>query len=464
MVRTQSLSEVNLMHLSSRSATVAIAILLCLGTISGKAQQGATNAQKITALKNLRDSGVLSEQEYDQKIALLQGTSTPTSAHTSSSATGGTDAHSWHLKREERFAPLTDWQTHQSRNFKMVSMLLPVGWSMEPRPTETFTAIDCADISGRILLTAANPEKDTGIIVLPASTSMSSNNQAFVQQKQALMRNFKVVRCQIEPPISLAVNLRQGADKIFPGAQVVGQMEPVPGLSDQLASIVAGANRNGNSRITAEAGRIRVNANLQGKPSEMWIVALATHRTESLPGGGTVTYNDLPLLGVLFAPTGQLDRNDKLLMTLLSSVQIDPDWTRNAQFYVAALYEKINGAYAQVNRIHQQMAQDNANAAAQQQAIRNDTANYRSKVMSTVAANRSAALDHSSQQFALYMGDQAIYKDPTSGEKVQMSSQYGHVWASSTGNTSDFIMTDSPSYNPNGQAGSASWTQMEVVH
>jgi hypothetical protein len=151
-------------------------------------------------------------------------------------------------------------------------------------------------------------------------------------------------------------------------------------------------------------------------------------------------------------------------MTLLSSVQIDPDWTRNAQFYVAALYEKINGAYAQVNRIHQQMAQDNANAAAQQQAIRNDTANYRSKVMSTVAANRSAALDHSSQQFALYMGDQAIYKDPTSGEKVQMSSQYGHVWASSTGNTSDFIMTDSPSYNPNGQAGSASWTQMEVVH
>jgi hypothetical protein len=379
--------------------------------------------------------------------------------------TAASNAPTWRLERQERSAPLTDWQTHQTRNFKMVSMLLPVGWSMNPTPGNNFATIDCADTSGRIVLTATNPEKTMGIFVIPANASMSSTNQGFLQQKQGIMRNFpNAFKCSVEQPIGLAENLLQGAPKIFPGAQAVGQMEPVPGLSEELPGILAGANRNPNSRITAEAGRLRLNGDFQGKPSEMWLVALATHRTEPLPGGGTVAFHDLPLLAVLFAPPGQLDRNDKLLMTLLSSVQIDPEWTRNAQYFVASLYEKINGAYATVNRIHQQMQQDNANAAAQQQAIRDDTANYRSKVMSSVAANRSAALDHSSQQFALYMGDQAIYKDPSTGEKVQMSSQYGHVWASTTGNTNDYILTDSPSYNPNGQAGSAGWTQMEMQH
>ena len=91
------------------------------------------------------------------------------------------------------------------------------------------------------------------------------------------------------------------------------------------------------------------------------------------------------------------------------------DWTQQGQGYVAAIYSKINGAQQEVARIHANMAQDNARAAQQQQQIRNGVQQYRSQVMSNVAANRSAALDHSSQQFALYMGDQAIYKDPSTG-------------------------------------------------
>ena len=378
----------------------------------------------------------------------------------------GSDGHTWHLKREERSAPLTDWQTHQSRNFKMMSMLLPVGWQLDVRPGPNFATIDCADTSGRIMISATSPDKGTGIFVIPANASMSSNSQAFLRQEEGIMRNFKgAFNCATTPqPETLAASLQQGALMIAPDAHAVGQVQPVPGLSDAIPQIVAGANQGGNSHISAEAGRLRLTGSFQGHPADMWLVALATHRTEPLSGGGTVTYNDLPLAAVIYAPPGQLEANDKLLMTVLSSVQIDPEWTRNAQYFVAALYEKINGAYAQVNRIHQQMAQDNANAAAQQAAIRSDTANYRSNVISSVARNRSAALDHSSQQFALYMGDQAIYKDPSTGQRVQMSSGYDHVWASTTGNTSDYIMTDSASYDPNGHAGSAGWTQMQIEH
>ncbi len=317
----------------------------------------------------------------------------------------------------------------------MMSMLLPVGWQLDVRPGPNFATIDCADTSGRIMISATSPDKATGIFVIPANATMSSNSPAFLQQKAGIMRNFKgAFNCTTtEQPETLAASLQQGASMIAPDAHAVGQVQPVPGLSDAIPQIVAGANQGGNSHLTAEAGRLRLTGSFQGKQADMWLIALATHRTEPAPGGGTVTYNDLPLAAVIYAPPGQLEDNDKLLMTLLSSVQIDPEWTRNAQYFVAALYEKINGAYAQVNRIHQQMAQDNANAVAQQAAIRSNTANYRSSVMSSVARNRSAALDHSSQQFALYMGDQAIYKDPSTGQRVQMSSGYDHVWASTTG-------------------------------
>jgi hypothetical protein len=392
------------------------------------------------------------------------GVAQRTSSKTSSAAVATPEAHTWHLKREERSAPLTDWQTHQTRDFKMMNMLLPVGWELEVRPGPNFATIDCADNSGRIIVSATSPDKSMGILVFPANASMSTNSQSFLQQKQGIMRNFKgAFNCSLEQPKPLTVALPEGAAMIAPESRLVGQVERVPGLSDEIARVVAGANERGGSQITAEAGRQRLAGTFQGKQSEMWLVALATHRTETV-SGGSITYNDLPLSAILYAPPGQMEQNEKLLMTLLSSVQIDPEWTRNAQYFVAALYEKINGAYAQVNRIHQQMAQDNANAAAQQAAIRSDTANYRSNVMSSVARNRSAALDHSSQQFALYMGDQAIYKDPSTGQRVQMSSGYDHVWASSTGSTNDYIMTDSASYDPNGRVGSSGWSQMQMEH
>jgi hypothetical protein len=144
-------------------------------------------------------------------------------------------------------------------------------------------------------------------------------------------------------------------------------------------------------------------------------------------------------------------------------VQIDPQWTAYNQQLISNILQTISNTNATIAHIQQQMMQDNANAAAQQAQIRSNAANYASQVRSSVAQNRAAALDHTSQQFALYMGDQALYHDPTSGQNVQLSSSYDHVWASSTGNNNSYILTDSPSYNPNGQADSGSWTQMQMV-
>jgi hypothetical protein len=118
---------------------------------------------------------------------------------------------------------------------------------------------------------------------------------------------------------------------------------------------------------------------------------------------------------------------------------------------------------ARINQIEAQMAADNLNAARQQAAIRQGVQNHANQVHANVAANRSAALEHSSQQFAMYMGDQALFHDPTTGGTVQLPSGSTHAWASQTGNSNEYILTDSASFNPNGQVGSASWTQMSEV-
>jgi hypothetical protein len=110
------------------------------------------------------------------------------------------------------------------------------------------------------------------------------------------------------------------------------------------------------------------------------------------------------------------------------------------------------------------MIADNQRTAAKIANIQAGVSQYRSQVMSNVSANRSAALEHSSQQFALYMGDQAQYRDPSTGHNVILPSGSDHVWASSTGNSNEYILTDSASYNPNGRVGSSGWSEMQVQH
>jgi hypothetical protein len=450
-------------HRALRStAVLLLTSASCFGVLACNAQNKSsqTTQQKLASLKELHDSGVLSDAEYQQKVASLKGSSPSSTRAASSGSTA--DAHVWHLKRDEETAPMKDWQTGQTRTIKMMNMLVPADWTMKLSASPNFAKIDCAGTSGRIQIDALSEDKSMGVMVIPTAASVSASNQRILQPQMQMMQGRVVFNCSMERPEPLAERLQQSATMIVPGAQVVGSMQPVPGLSASLPDIVAAANQNG-SHVTAEAGRLRLSGSIHGKPAEMWLVAMQTERTEAT-AGGTITYTDLPMLAVLFAPPGQLDADDKLLMTVLSSIQIDPQWTENMQGYVANIYQSIEATNANINRIHQQMQQDNANAARQQQLIRNDAANYRNQAMSSIAANRSAALDHSSQQFALYMGDQAIYKDPATGQKVQMSSQYGHVWASTTGNTNDYILTDSASYDPNGKVGNAGWTQMEEQH
>jgi hypothetical protein len=372
--------------------------------------------------------------------------------------------HVWKMRKVDISAQVTDPRTGGNLQLTGMTMLVPTDWSFQGVP---FVApkLDCTFTTGRVIFLATSPDKTIGLRVTPTGTAIWSTNRQVLQQlEETNHRPYSAIDCPIVQTKPLSQMLLEAAPKLIPGATAAGQAVPVPGLSDQLAASVEQANQQlagQGSRISAEAARLRITGTVEGKPVEAWIMGLHTVRSNPAPGGGVIELSDLPLFAIMYAPPGKLDGNEKMLSAMLDSVQITPEWAGFCADYVAKLVQIRQQAMSQVSQIYANMARDNALAAAQQQGIRNGVQQHANDVHSRVASDRAAALDHSSQQFALSMNDQAIYKDPSTGQRVQMPSQYGHAWASTTGNTNEYILSDSPSFNPNGQVGSGSWTQMQ---
>jgi hypothetical protein len=408
-----------------------------------------------------------SSQNQPQQIAALEPGLAPAGAGAAPAASApvtSASGHVWKMRKVDISAQVTDPRTGGNLQLTGMTMLVPTDWSFQGTP---FVApkLDCTFTTGRFIFLAASPDKTTGLRVTPTGTAIWSTNRQVLQQlEETNRRPYSAINCPIVQTKPLSQMLSEAAPQLIQGAAPVGQAGPVPGMSDQLAASVQQANQQlgrQGSRISAEAARLRVTGTIDGKPIEAWLIGLHTVRTDPAPGGGVIELSDLPLFAVMYAPPGQLDRNEKMLSAMLDSVQITPQWTSFCADYVAKLVQIRQQAMSQVSQIYASMAQDNARAAAQQQAIRNGAQQHANDVYSHVANDRAAALDNSSQQFSMHMGDQAIYKDPSTGQRVQMSNQYNHAWASTTGNTNEYILTDSPSFNPNGQAGSGSWTQMQ---
>jgi hypothetical protein len=377
------------------------------------------------------------------------------------------DVHVWKMKNVDVTTQVNDLNRQgDSLSVHGLSMLVPLDWSFQGMATIP-PKLDCSLTVGRFNLAALSPDKSSGLEVVALGTTFWSDNRAVLQQvEQQNRRSYSATNCSVEQPFRLADSLGTQVSKVIPDGHLEGSVQAVPGLSERLAAEVEQASRQlgGGSHLSAEAARVRVKGSIRGVPVEAWLVVLHTIRFDPAPGGGMNQLSDIPLFALMYAAPGHLDAQEKMFSAMLDSIQVDPQWTQYVAQFTQQLVQIRQRGMNQVSQIYANMASDNARAAAQRQQIRQDSQDYSSKVYSNVAQSRAVAMDHSSQQFALHMGDQAIYTDPASGHRVQMSNQYAHAWASSTGNTNEYILSDSPSFNPNGQVGSGSWTQMQQEH
>lgn len=462
------------MRKMSRNVRTVVMGLLFVVCVSGcNAQKQKVNmGQKEDALRNLRDSGVITTQEYEQRLAQLHGGSHAAPTHASTTA-----SHMWHMKKAE-VTTMTGWDAMPQWNIPAkpkhqvvaLTMLIPVDWQFQGTHKE-FKIGDCNFTEGRIAFVAASPDKTAGMISWPHPVSLWSDDRSILQQIQQDNRQFVAMQnCKVEQPRSLSqqmpILVREFAPELGGKFHTTGPMEPVPGIADKLKVAIDGANQHlaeHGSHVDVEVGRVPIRNDDASDTGEGYLTVMQQIRSDHLPNGATVWTIDYPLQVATFAPQGKYASMDAMFSAMLDSVQLDPGFQQDAMQASINIQSIKQQTKQRLNQIAAQMQIDNLNAARQQAAIRQDTQNYANHVYSSVAANRSAALEHSTQQFSLYMGDQAEYHDPTTGGTVQLPSGSNHAWASQTGNTSEYILTDSSSFNPNGQVGSASWTQMQEV-
>jgi hypothetical protein len=112
-------------------------------------------------------------------------------------------------------------------------------------------------------------------------------------------------------------------------------------------------------------------------------------------------------------------------------------------------FQAMTQHYADVNQnlLARSRAQDAQRAAGTAAAMRAD-------------ANTQAAIDHSAQRTVQYSLDRQTFINPSTGQKIEASSEYNHQWLSSDGST--LIQTQNPSLDPNGVVYPVqqSWTEL----
>jgi hypothetical protein len=73
--------------------------------------------------------------------------------------------------------------------------------------------------------------------------------------------------------------------------------------------------------------------------------------------------------------------------------------------------------------------------------------------------NKKRSDDRVAQGFSQYIRGVEMYRNPATGDTVELSNQYGHAWA---GNNGEYILSDSANFDPN-VALRGNYTRLEAV-
>ncbi len=340
------------------------------------------------------------------------------------------------------------------RPMTALTMLLPPDWKLEGDVTYP-PGMPCGELL-QLTFRAQSPDGRLAFELFPAQVwewADDPSSRQFIEMGYRQGRQFGRAGCGLMPPMRAADFVtRVLTPTLRPGARVLG-VEPVPGadepLQAQLRQTLAQARQLGvQMALSGDTARAKVAYQAGGAPVEEWLIAVATVRATPVPAlvggqlGQTLTYvEEVRLLFGMRAPAGQLEANEKLFTLIASTLRLEPEWegrVAQVQLDIAATNQK--GAADRI-RIQQQ-------AAEEIRAIQDET--YR---------NRQRSQDRSAHRIGQYIRGVETYRDPGTGEQVELSNQYGRAWSNGAG---EYVLSDSPGFNPNQQL-NGSWTQLEQV-
>jgi len=427
----------NLQNATLRLTFLACIAIPCLTSCHGqqKSSANASTQQKIAALQSLRDSGVITEDEYQQKVAALQG-SGPSPRAVASTADG---------------PPVTHTLMDQAWGLPAATVKIPRGWGFAGGVLHAVGGA-CTVTGTSAVMHIEAPDGSEGLVAMPALRAQ------YVSDPQS-MRQYASQGCLVATGMTATDFLKSIViPRARPGARILDS-GPDPLLE---ASVAQMKQSMAGMRVppVVSSARIRISYSRNGHDVEEFVSGLTSCVRMPIPGTPAFSVDcTADRLSLVHAPVGQLDA----LAARKDMVELKPNpaWqarlAQDSQNYQQASQDHMlreqdrnaanANAYLQNNK--DKIA---ANAAQGQQNV--DTIHNIGEASMRIDQERQGAIDHAAQGTALSVSNSNIYTDPTTGKQMQMSDQYGHTYVNAEGTMVQ--QTNSAS----GPIGGGWWTEM----
>lgn len=320
-----------------------------------------------------------------------------------------------------------------------LTLLIPSDWQFQGQVVYG-EGTGCHANLVRLAFRAASPDGRLGVDLIPGNTWQWSDDPPTVNMMRRLnLQAAQIGRrgCDIMPTMGAVAYLQQVVlPAVRRGARVIGS-EPMPDAARQLQAEAqqrqqVAAQSGMREMVRTDVSRVRIGYALSGQSQEEWFTAMITSVAVSGPnghGGQTLYYsNSADHVFAMHAPQGELDANDRLFQLILSTVRIDPQWESRVLMVVA-----------------QMMAKD-ASSAAARSAIIAQAGQEQASILHQGFENGVNSREHSMEGWDQYMRGVETYRNPNTGDTVELSNQFGQAWA---GPDNQYILSDSPNFDPN---------------
>jgi hypothetical protein len=326
-------------------------------------------------------------------------------------------------------------QTGFERPMASASMLIPTDWQSQGATTWIIKD-KCNGI--RTDLRASGPD-GRAIEIFPAFSWVWADDPKPMQTTAAQTAQFGNRPCDVMPPMSAADFVRRNLNRYRPNAQLVG-LEPAPKMMAILQQRAQqdeqeGAKYNLKQRIRPDGVKARIRYSVNGQAMEEWLM-VATITTGTLGPSFNArtmqmdqkfTYNCAAYVTGERAPQGQLDASDKFFELVTGTYRWDAAWQA-----------RVSGQAQAIQQIELKGVRDRS-------AIVSKNAEDMRNIQRQGYENAQQSADRISQQRSQTTRGVETYRNPSTGETVELSNQYGQAWVNNRG---EYLLSDQPGFNP----------------
>jgi hypothetical protein len=356
-------------------------------------------------------------------------------------------------------------------NMNALSMDIPDGW----RFAGTVARSNGCHSSGPSLkYTAQAPDGITGFSYMPGMAWHYTTNVS----KQQVWLSMRCPVVEIQTAVDFLVAI--AVPMMHPYARILSVGPLLPAAATSLAQQLAAA-RQQNAAMAARYGQPPQKLVLDG--ARVWIeYTVNGHVVDEMLTSvidctemhynamfNQPAYTDRNCTSrsefITRAPKGQLDAFLKTpgYTNIQSTVHMNPAWQQKLQADQQAQFSAVQAAS---DRAFQETMRTGKLAGEKRLADNNAfLAQQRASTDKAIAEDRAkqGAMSDAAHQTALYSADRGDFVNPSTGRKIEASSQYNHQWQSSDG--SMVIQTNDHSYDPNGRVQpDQSWTELVPTH